>query len=131
VPLTFHPDRGTILICDFSTGFRPPEMVKVRPVVVISPRRRRGSGLVTVVPLSSTPPEPPEPWHYGLPAGVYPPARAPMWAKCDMVATVALDRLDRIKTRDARGNRSYQVYQIGEHHLQAVLKCVRAALDFV
>jgi hypothetical protein len=30
------------VICDFSTGFRPPETVKIRPVVVIviSPRRR-------------------------------------------------------------------------------------------
>jgi mRNA interferase MazF len=49
--LTFHPDAGTIVICDYSTGFQPPEMVKVRPVVVVSPRRR-GSQLVTVVPIS-------------------------------------------------------------------------------
>ena len=53
-----------------------------------------------------------------------------MWAKCDMVATVALDRLDRVKSRDIRGNRLYQTYQIGDHHLQAVLAGVRAALDF-
>jgi hypothetical protein len=29
MPLTFHPKPGTIVICDYSTGFRPPEMVKV------------------------------------------------------------------------------------------------------
>jgi len=130
MPLSFHPNRGAIVICDFSTGFRAPEMVKIRPVIIISPRRRKG-GLVTVVPLSSTPPEPPEPWHHRLSPGAYPPARGPIWAKCDMVMTVALDRLDRVKSRDARGNRSYQSYQLQEAELKAVLACVRAALDFV
>jgi hypothetical protein len=24
--LTFHPPQGTIVICDFSTGFQPPEL---------------------------------------------------------------------------------------------------------
>jgi hypothetical protein len=48
-----------------------------------------------------------------------------------MVMTVALDRLDRVKSRDARGNRSYQSYQLQEAELKAVLACVRAALDFV
>ncbi|WP_090665161.1 type II toxin-antitoxin system PemK/MazF family toxin [Belnapia rosea] len=71
--ITFHPHPGAILICDFSTGFRPLEMVKARPAVVLSPRRRAG-GLVTVVPPSSTPPIPPLAWHILLPAGAYPPA---------------------------------------------------------
>jgi uncharacterized protein YifN (PemK superfamily) len=31
MPLTFHPNAGDIVICDYSTGFQPPEMVKVRP----------------------------------------------------------------------------------------------------
>jgi uncharacterized protein YifN (PemK superfamily) len=127
VPLTFHPGPGAIVICDFTTGFQPPEMVKARPVVVISPRRRTGK-LATVVPLSSTAPDPVEPWHYCLPAGIYPPARAPMWAKCDMVATVALGRLDRIKTRDRAGNRTYQVFQIPASDLAAILAGVKAAL---
>ena len=50
--LKFHPEPGTILICDYSTGFRLPEMVKKRPVVTISPRLKRRDGLITVVPLS-------------------------------------------------------------------------------
>ena len=41
MPITFHPHPGTVLICDFFTGFQPPEMVKRRHVVVVSPRRRR------------------------------------------------------------------------------------------
>jgi uncharacterized protein YifN (PemK superfamily) len=77
-------------------------MVKVRPVVVISPRRR-SSQLVTVVPISSTPPVPAEPWHYLLPPGTYSPARGLVWVKCDMVATVGLKRLDRVKVHNRQG----------------------------
>lgn len=126
MPLTFHPPPGTIVICDFSTGFRPPEMVKVRPVVVISPRRRTGR-LATVVPLSSVAPVPVEPWHYCLPPGAYPPARGPIWAKGDMVATVALDRLERVRIK-TRSVRTYETFQLGHADLEAVLACVRVGL---
>jgi mRNA interferase MazF len=126
LPLTFHPGPGTIVICDFSTGFRPPEMVKVRPVVVISPRRRTIQ-LVTVVPLSSTAPVPPEPWHYRLLPGAYPPARGPIWAKCDMVQTVGLARLDRVRAK-IQGQSVYQAFQLGGAELAAILAGVRAAL---
>ena len=129
MPLSFHPDPGTIVICDFTTGFRPPEMVKLRPVVIVSPRRRRGQ-LATVVPLSSTPPAPLEPWHYQIPAGTYPPARGPMWAKCDMLPTVALDRLDRVKVRDAAGRRTYETFHLDAAALEAVRAAVKAALGF-
>ena len=87
--LKFHPNRGAILICDYSSGFRPPEMVKARPVVIISPRHRRRPGLCTVVPLSSSEPEPIEPYHHELSVGAYPLAKGRMWAKCDMLATVS------------------------------------------
>ena len=124
--ISFHPDPGTILICDFSTGFQPPEMVKIRPVVVISPRRRVGSAL-TVVPLSSVPPVPLEPWHYLLPPGSYPPARSDMWAKCDMVTTVSPARLDRVKTK-INGDRVYQVFRLPDPGLDAIRAAVKAAL---
>ena len=129
MPLTYHPGPGAIVICDFSTGFRAPEMVKVRPVVVISPRRRRAQ-LVTVIPLSSAPPVPAEPWHFPIPPGMYPPARGPMWAKCDMVVTVALDRLDRVLTHDARGQRVYQVFQLAAGDMTGLHRAVLAALGF-
>ncbi len=59
--LTFHPKPDTLLICDFDRGFKAPEMVKKRPVVVISPRRRKSTPqLCTVVPLSSSAPNPVE-----------------------------------------------------------------------
>ena len=41
-------------MCDFRTGFKPPEMVKMRPVVVVSGKR---TGVGTVVPLSATAPQ--------------------------------------------------------------------------
>ena len=104
-------------------------MVKLRPVVVISPRRRRAQ-LVTVVPLSSTSPVPLEPWHFQLPTGAYPPARGPMWAKCDMLATVALDRLDRVKVRDVAGRRTYEAFHLDAAALEAVRAAVKAALGF-
>ena len=63
--ITFHPNPGTVLICDFN-GLIIPEMVKTRPVVVISPRLRHRTGLCTIIPLSTTPPDPKMPWHWTL-----------------------------------------------------------------
>ena len=126
--LAFHPGPGAIVICDYSTGFQPPEMVKVRPVVVISPRRRRSSQLATIVPISSTPPLPIELWHYQLPPGIYPPARGPVWVKADVLATVALARLDRVKVRGLGGTRTYQTFQVDGATLAAIQAAVKAAL---
>jgi uncharacterized protein YifN (PemK superfamily) len=123
--LDFHPDRGVIVICNFD-GFHPPEMVKTRPVVVISPRRR-ASQLVTVVPLSSAEPPNMEPWHHQLSPAAYPPARGPIWAKCDMVLTVALTRLDRVRVKRG-GARTYHVFQMPAADLAAILAGVKAAL---
>lgn len=56
VPIPFMPADGMMLLCDFSTGFRPPEMVKMRPVVVLSHRARNAQTCV-VVPTSTVPPK--------------------------------------------------------------------------
>lgn len=94
--LTFQPKPGTVVMCDF-TGYVVPEMVKVRPVVVIA-RNRKNSKLVTVVPLSTTAPSTLEAYHHQLSANPLPGnAAAACWAKCDMIATVSLARLDRVK----------------------------------
>lgn len=60
--LAYHPKQGEILLCNYDTGFVAPEMTKLRPVVVISPRLRRRDDLVAVVPLSTTEPVPIEPY---------------------------------------------------------------------
>jgi mRNA interferase MazF len=95
--ITFHPKQGMVLICDF-TGFKPPEMVKRRPVVVVSPRYRRHTGVCLVVPLSTVPPPQIEAHHYEIAAGSYDfldPCK-PSWAKCDMLTCVSFERLDRV-----------------------------------
>lgn len=128
MPIAFAPSTGMVLICDFATGFQAPEMVKVRPVVIVSPRRRMG-GVCTVVPLSSNAPDIVMPWHHQLSAGAYPPARGPMWAKCDMIATVACHRLDRVKVKTA-GKRTYHTFQLPEADMAAICKAVLAGLGF-
>ena len=86
-----------------------------------------GRELATVVPLSSKEPERCEPWHYPLRAGTCPPARSQMWVKADLVATVALDRLDRIMVRTG-GQRTHQVFQLGPTELHSVRLAVKGAL---
>ncbi len=62
--ITFVPDAGDVLICKFA-GFQQPEMTKVRPVIVLSPRSRKNfPGTYLVIPTSRTPPSPPEAWHH-------------------------------------------------------------------
>lgn len=63
MPIQEHPALGTILTCDFNAGFKEPEMVKRRPVVVISPKIAGRYGLCTVVALSLTEPDPIMPYH--------------------------------------------------------------------
>ena len=123
--LTFHPAPGTIVICDFSTGFAAPEMIKVRPVVIVSPRFRRRADLCTVVPLSTTAPSPAEPYHHLLSVGAYPPAgEKPVWVKCDMLATVALARLDRVKV----GRREFATFTMPAADMLAIQRGILCAL---
>lgn len=132
MPLTFHPHPGTVLMCNFNTGFRPPEMVKVRPVVVVSPRRRRGQPLCTVIPLSTTPPRPVEPYHCRMNSDSLPGKLAEFetWAKCDMLYTVSLERLDRVRISKSRGGkRRYVAQSVTEDDWQAIRRGVRVALD--
>lgn len=110
--LQFHPEPGTILMCDFDKlGLKEPEMVKFRPVVVISPRLKRRDDLLSVVPLSTTEPTELMPYHFVL--ELDPPLPEPwnsprMWVKADMIYTVRFDRLDLVRTgRDHTRKRRY------------------------
>jgi uncharacterized protein YifN (PemK superfamily) len=98
MPLLFHPKPGTVLMCDFTTGFVPPEMVKRRHVVVVSPRYRRHTGLCLVVPFSTVAPLVIEPHHVEIAPGSYAffdPCKS-VWAKADMLTCVSCRRLDRV-----------------------------------
>jgi len=108
-----HPvGVGTLLMCDYQTGFVPPEMIKRRPAVVVSPRLPYRDNLCAIVPLSTTAPSRVMPYHCELNVAalqIPPPWNAPVvWAKADMLATVCFSRLDLFRTnRDQYGKRQY------------------------
>lgn len=123
----FHPDPGTILICDF-TGFRAPEMIKRRPVVVISPRFRQRDGLCTIAPLSLTRPRHVCDFHCELefdPVLPDPYSSPRMWLKADMLCAVSFDRLALpFLGKDDQGKRLYDVRRISDADLLRVRTCV-------
>jgi uncharacterized protein YifN (PemK superfamily) len=119
--ITFHPKPNHLLACDFTTGFQPPEMVKVRTVVVISVDNAQ---ICTVVPLSSTPPEPVRLWHHQMDKSSLLPSMPLLWVKGDCVQTVALRRLDRVRSRDSAGKRVYLANMVSSDDLAAVRLCV-------
>lgn len=117
--ITFHPKAGAVLVCDFR-GYVEPEIVKMRPVVVVSPNHLRRPGLVTVIPLSTTPPLYVEAYHYLLHGNPVPGSEAEaVWAKCDLIATVSIERLDRKKV--SRGH--YAVGYVSMEQVRAMRRC--------
>lgn len=123
--LQFHPKAGTVLICDFS-GNIVPEIIKRRPVVVITPRLPLRDGLCTVVPLSTKAPDHPQPFHVRLETNYLPDQDFDSWAKCDLVCSVSMKRLDRIKV----GHRRYIAPGVSSSDLSAIRLGVLAALGF-
>ena len=122
-----HPAKGSLLICDYSPGFEAPEMVKRRPVIVISPRIAARPGLCTVVPLSTRPPRRELPFHCRLrlaPALPQPWDAEECWVKGDMIAAVAFRRLDFVRGRDAYGNRVYRRDTLNPLQWRQVQACV-------
>ncbi|MFT0520916.1 type II toxin-antitoxin system PemK/MazF family toxin [Pseudomonas faucium] len=115
-------------MCDFS-GFQVPEMIKVRPVVVLR-KHSHNHQLVTIVPLSTTAPQRLARHHVALPS--YVPGAAEMcWAKCDMIYTVATSRLDRCRVKSRQGGgREYLVPTLQLEHFAAVQAAVCFALGF-
>jgi len=127
-----HPEIGTILLCDFAPGFKEPEMVKRRPVVVISPRISDRPGLCTIVCLSLTAPAPPMPYHFLLTK--IPPLPRPwvsqnIWVKGDMVYAVSFERLNFLVWGEGPvGRRTEAVGTVGHENLKEIRKCVLRGL---
>lgn len=124
MPITFHPRPGTVLVCDFTTGFMVPEIVKTRPVVIVSPHYIRRPGLYTVVPLSQTEPDPLEPYHVHFPQTPVAGCHGPCWAKCDLVMSVSAARLDRKKV----GRGQYRVTNVSVEQLAAIMASIKYGL---
>jgi mRNA interferase MazF len=122
MPIREHPPAGTILICNFNSDFQLPEMVKVRPVIVISPKIHGRPGLCTVVALSTTAPDPQMPFHAQI--SIDPRLPAPwdaesVWIKGDMVYAAAFQRLDLIRTgKDFSGKRKYYFTTVSAEQLR-------------
>lgn len=92
---------------------------------MISPVHLERFGLVTVVPMSTTAPEPVRSYHFKLPCNPLPGGKdIDVWAKCDLVASVSLDRLDRVKV--SRG--VYRVGQVPSESLKAIRRACLVAL---
>ncbi|WP_309610716.1 type II toxin-antitoxin system PemK/MazF family toxin [Sphingomonas sp.] len=127
-----HPPVGLVLTCNFEPGFRAPEMVKRRPVVVISPKMRGRPDLCTVVALSTTPPVPPLACHAQIDIRPKLPDHWEsdgVWVKGDMIYTVALHRLDFIRIgKDRNGKRMYYLHSVGHEKLTVIRRCVLSGI---
>lgn len=126
--LPYLPKTGEVLICNFDDGgFMPPEMVKRRPVVVVSRKDSHDRYLCTVVPISSTPPDERKVWHHPLPH-----LRVPgfedthdRWAKCDMIATVGFERLTKPYRHTMGHGRQFIGVHLRDEDLAAVRECIK------
>lgn len=122
--LLYQPKPRTVVMCDFA-GYVAPEMVKVRPVVVIA-KHRHNRRLVTIVPLSTTEPDQLADHHHELSVNPLPDKpHTSCWAKCDMVATVALARLDRYQV----GRNQFVTPEVSVADFAAIRAGVASALN--
>ncbi|TVR06488.1 MAG: type II toxin-antitoxin system PemK/MazF family toxin [Salinarimonadaceae bacterium] len=123
-----HPVQGSIVTVDFSEGFRPPEMVKLRLAVVLSPNMRARPGLCTVVPLSLTPPERETPFAKLLKVPFELPKRwgdQERWIKGDMINAVGFHRIDLLRLgKSKEGKRLYQTSALPPEAFNLVKRCV-------
>ena len=128
MPISYHPRAGQVLMCDFQ-GFRVPEMVKTRPVIVVSPKLPHRHDIVAIVPISLTAPRHSLPFVIRLSKN-YHPLEAddlPCWAKCDLLINLGRWRLNGFKI----GRRKWASTQVTGDDLDAVRNGVKAGLGFL
>lgn len=129
--IKYHPDVGDILICDFSQlKTKEPEIVKKRPVICLTPRGRHGR-LCTVVPLSTTAPNPIQLWHGKVYIDLPKPYdKTQMWIKGDLLYSVSMDRLFVFKEgKDPlTGKRLYRCPKLNSEEIKLVHRCVLVGL---
>jgi uncharacterized protein YifN (PemK superfamily) len=122
--LLHHPKIGEVLICDFPSCLREPEMVKKRPAIVVTREHSGRARLCTVVPLSTTAPASPRPYHVQIREEALPKSLRSQhhWAKCDMLYTFGIDRLDRVRSGRDRvtGRRIYETGRVSTEELARI-----------
>ncbi len=118
---------GQVLVGDFS-DLKAPEINKIRPVIVISPKLPNRGGLVAVVPISLTPPITDLFYCHRLSRNYHPLEAddVPSWAKCDVVMNVALRRLQGFKV----SRRKWEIPNLSMQDLEAVRFAVMRGLGF-
>ena len=105
--LPYHPKPGEIYMCAFPNEYMQGEMIKTRPVIILNKKIDGRPKLVNVVPLSMTAPDPVCGHHVKvnrlyLPKGIRD-KEGDRWAKCDMVYTMSIDRLDFVRGHRTAG----------------------------
>lgn len=112
---------------DYS-GFTPPEINKVRPSIIVSPRLPDRSDLVAVVPVSLTPPRRELPYQVKLSKNYHPKEDDDLdcWAKCDLLMNISVSRLDGFKV----GRRQWKHPAISPEDLLTVRQGVLHALGW-
>ncbi|WP_254695520.1 type II toxin-antitoxin system PemK/MazF family toxin [Oceanicola sp. D3] len=107
-------------------------MVKPRLAIVISKPIVARGGLCTVVPLSTTAPDPVMPYHCALEVAFKMPSvwgNRKRWVKGDMVYAAGFHRIDLLSLgKDRSGKRIYQTSTISEQQLAIVQRCVLQGL---
>lgn len=121
----YFPRAGQILMTDFS-GFSPPEINKLRPCIIVSPKLPNRGALAAVVPVSLTEPRKLLPYHVRLSKN-YNPGEADdvaCWAKCDLLMNISIGRMNGFKV----GRRKWEHPQILAEDLKAVRRGILHAL---
>ena len=116
---------------DLSEGFKPPEMVKRRPAIILSPPIPGRNNLCAIVPLRTSAPRTVMAHHMQIhfdPCLPAPYDEPDMWVKGDIVLTVAFHRLRHLFRRWDAGQRVYDVRVLDAQTMSAVRSCVRAGL---
>lgn len=129
-PLPYNPRPREVLLCDYS-GLVPPEMAKVRFVVVITPRHLNTGSLCTVVPISTSAPQKPQLWHVKLDKDPYPKGKegVEVWVKCDMVMRVSYSRLTAYYDgKTAANKRNYVNLFVSDDEFKKIQRGVAYAL---
>lgn len=96
--LKFYSRAGQVLVGDFS-NLKEPEINKIRPIIIISPKLPYRPDLVAIVPISLTAPRHKLPFVYQLSKNYHPNEEdsLPCWAKADLIMNISVKRLSGFK----------------------------------
>lgn len=126
--ITSHPPQGSVVTVDYDKGFMVPEMDKKRLAIVLSPDIRARVKLVTIVPLSLSPPKNILPFHKQIDIPFSLPRKwgnVTRWIKGDMVNAVGFHRVDLLRVGKGRdGTRIYQLDVLPDDLFREVRRCV-------